>query len=154
MVLLLAMLCICSTGYSAPVPTDTDVERVLNREFKPVWDSNTTVIHHRDGLTVNDSFTAGVGDAGISIDTTNYNHVLVLAKVGGTTPSWDITPIYTYSTIRNGVKVSNQFRGTSKTVTGDTIYKAETMGCRNFAIRADNKSGTNPTISIDVVLLN
>jgi hypothetical protein len=102
------------------------------------------MITHREIIDTNDTFTYGSGDED-KTDLREYRTVLVLVDVGGTSPSWDLTPEFGDST------VGKYFAGNTSTVTEDSSFVLDVNFADEFIIRCDGKSGTSPTIDIYII---
>ncbi len=68
--------------------------------------------------------------------------VLVCCDVGGSTPSWDITPLYRPDSL------SKYYEGQTVTVTSDSAFELNVYGCIDVNFRCDNSSGGTPTLIV------
>ena len=99
---------------------------------------------------VNDADDAADPTIGTGIDLSSFKYVAVKCILGGTTPSYDLTPLY-------GDSITSVYgHGEKRTVasTGADIFVIDALYSTDFYIKCDGKSGTNPTISIYLMPLS
>lgn len=106
-----------------------------------------TLSTHRNAVSADDSDWPSA-DSGV--DCTGYRYAEVDVVLGGTTPSWDVTPGFYNST------ATAYIAGVKRTITGsdDLRFTLEVNGHDDVYFLCDGKSGTSPTITIYVTPFN
>lgn len=97
----------------------------------------------------NDTSEPEWSDAGV-VDCADYDKAIVDVKVGGTSPQWDIQPLFgeSYKDESN-----TWFRGTKKeAVAENTRYILDVNNAKYLTFFCNNKQGTTPTLDIWVIL--
>jgi hypothetical protein len=79
-----------------------------------------------------------------AVDCTGSKSVLVDVKVGGTSPAWDVTPLFWNALA--GAYVA----GNTVSVTVNRRFSFEVDGVTDFYVQVGNSSGDSPTISVYV----
>lgn len=100
----------------------------------------------RNAVAANDSGNPTV-ETGIDVD--GIKEVAVSIKLGGTSPTWDVTPIFW----NDHDDADRFFDDQTKTVTEDVVYRLKVGSSRRMYFRVDGKTGTNPTITIWVKII-
>lgn len=82
---------------------------------------------------------------GSGIDCSEFKTVLVDCKITGTTPTFDVTPLFGNSVA--GV----YFAGSKVTISANTRFKLDVDNCSDVYFKTDGSTGTTPVISIWVL---
>lgn len=127
----------------------TNLQRIKTDSAGRIYQgvSLSTRTTHRSGVTSNDTFAYASGDSA-KLTCAGFRYALVEVDVGGTTPSWDVTPEFGDAT------ASTYFKGQKRTVTQDERFIVEVDGETMLMIRLDGQSGTSPTASVYVTPFN
>lgn len=95
----------------------------------------------RNSVISNDSSNPSVGNGQ---NFTGYKYVEVEVTLGGTSPSWSVTPLLVNATGDSYMEGDTTILTGAKTF----VYKLEVNGNSDVNFRVDTSSGTSPTITI------